>query len=204
MLFLLVAVKTSFKTSSKRTSAARLLSTTTETLECIIAGTLTPRHTLSNPEYSGWYRSAMNTSTMSSLGNDELWIVVEDDEPELEGMTLVADRESGEIVSLSTRSCRDEQKRNTMPSLERYPHLKVVDLHNYRNMRDLHESVCNLPNLQKLALTRCDFLTRLPASIGNLHSLVEVSIAVALTIKRQRRLDVNPFSNLFVFHSFST
>ena len=140
----------------------------------------------------------MNSPTMNSPGNDDLWIVVEDDEPELEGMTLIADRESGDVVSLSTRSCRDEQKPNTMTSLEKYPHLKVVDLHNYRNMRHLHESVCNLPNLQKLSLTRCDFLTRLPASIGNLHSLVEVSIAVAFTIRNNNvELGINPVSNLF-------
>jgi len=118
----------------------------------------------------------MNFSTIGSSGNDDLWIVVEDEEPELEGMTLSADRESGDIVSLSTRSCRDEQRRRSMPSLEGYPNLKVVDLHNYRNMKELHQSICNLPALQKLALTRCDFLTKLPASIGKLDSLVELDL----------------------------
>lgn len=118
----------------------------------------------------------MNPSTMSSPVIDDLWICVEDEEPELEGMTLVADRESGDIVSLSARTCRDEQKSGSMPSLEKYPHLKVVDLHNYRNLRDLHESVCNLPELQKLVLTRCDYLTRIPSSIGNLENLVELDL----------------------------
>ena len=146
----------------------------------------------------------MNPSTMSSPGIDDLWIVVEDEEPELDGMTLVADRESGDIVSLSARSCRDEQKSGSMPSLEKYPHLKVVDLHNYRNLRDLHESVCSLPDLQKLALTRCDFLTRIPASIGNLENLVEVSITVAVTFRKQTsRLTSVHFLIYFVFRFLS-
>lgn len=142
----------------------------------------------------------MNPSTMSSPVIDDLWICVEDEEPELEGMTLVADRESGDIVSLSARSCRDEQKSGSMPSLEKYPHLKVVDLHNYRNLRDLHESVCNLPELQKLVLTRCDYLTRIPSSIGNLENLVEVSINVAASLRKQMsRLTTIHFLICFVF-----
>lgn len=117
----------------------------------------------------------MNSSNFDSLGKEDAWIVVEDGEPELEGMTLAADRESGDIVILSTRSCRNEQLRGSMPSLEAYPHLRVVDLHNYRIMRNLHESICHLPVLQKLTISRCDFLKKLPASIGKLESLVEVS-----------------------------
>jgi hypothetical protein len=127
----------------------------------------------------------MESSTISS-GNDDVWIVVEDEEPELEGMTLVADRESGDIVSLSSRSCSNEQKRRSMPSLKEYPALKVVDLHNYRHMIYLHESIGDLPVLQRLILSRCDLLQKLPASIGSLDRLVEVSYIIihSYTFKR--------------------
>lgn len=123
----------------------------------------------------------MNVSTISS-GNDDVWIVVEDGEPDLEGMTLVADRESGDIVGLSSRNCSTEQKLRSMPSLKEYSTLRVVDLHNYRYMREVHESICNLPVLQKLVLSRCDFLQKLPPSIGSLDRLVEVSLIVIVYI----------------------
>ena len=112
----------------------------------------------------------------SSSENDDVWIVVEDGESDLEGMTLFADRESGDIVGLSSRSCSNEQKRRSLPSLEEHPHLRVVDLHNYRFMKDIHESIGNLTGLQRLVLSRCDSLTKLPASIGSLDRLVEVSL----------------------------
>ena len=111
-------------------------------------------------------------STISS-SNDGIWIVVEDGE--LEGMTLVADRESGDIVGLSSRNSSNEQKRSSMPSLKDYPTLKVVDLHSYRYIRRLHESVTDLAALQRLILSRCDLLQKLPASIGKLNCLVDVS-----------------------------
>ena len=136
-----------------------------------IVGTLSD-HTDQQPMHT------MNSSNVDSLGKEDAWIVVEDEEPELEGMTLAADRESGDIVSLSTRSCTNEQRRGSMPSLEAYPHLRVVDIHNYRIMTTLHESICHLPVLQKLTISRCDFLKKLPASIGNLENLVEVSPAL--------------------------
>ena len=112
-------------------------------------------------------------STRSSE-DDGIWIVVEDRDLELDGMTLVTDGESGDIVGLSSRSCSNEQKRRLMPSFEEYPNLKVVDLHNYRYMRSVHESIANLPDLRKLILSRCDLLQKLPASIGRLDRLVEV------------------------------
>jgi hypothetical protein len=112
----------------------------------------------------------------SSSGNDDVWIVVEDGESDLEGMTLFADRESGDIVGLSSRSCSNEQKRRSLPSLGEHPHLREVDLHNYRYMKDIHESIGNLTGLQRLILSRCDSLTKLPAAIGSLDRLVEVSL----------------------------
>eukprot|EP00536_Pseudo-nitzschia_multiseries_P011003 jgi/Psemu1/297748/fgenesh1_pm.355_\ len=116
---------------------------------------------------------------MESTANQEddgIWIVVEDRDLELDGMTLVADRESGDIVGLSSRSCSNDQKRSSMPSLEDYPNLQVVDLHNYRYIRNLHESVSNLSGLRRLMLSRCDLLQKLPASIGRLDRLVELDL----------------------------
>ena len=117
--------------------------------------------------------TTMDSTILSSGNNAGIWIDVEDGE--LEGMTLVADRETGDIVGLSSRSCNNEQKRSLMPSLKEYPTLKVVDFHNYRYMRRLHKSIADLPVLQRLILSRCDLLQKLPGSIGKLDCLVEVS-----------------------------
>lgn len=117
----------------------------------------------------------MSTDTMDSSDDDGIWVVVEDGALEHKGMTLVADRESGDIVALSTRNCNDEQRRSLMPSLSNYPNLKVVDLHNCRYMRSLHQSIGDLSELNRLILSGCILLQKLPASIGRLDRLVEVS-----------------------------
>jgi hypothetical protein len=109
----------------------------------------------------------------SNFANNGIWIVGE--EGELKGMTMIADRESGDVVCVSSRSCKNEDKRRTMPSLEDHTALKVVDFHNYRYMRTLHDSIGELPTLERLVLSRCDSLRTLPPSIGKLHNLVEVS-----------------------------
>ncbi|MGK3752061.1 MAG: hypothetical protein ACI8RD_004365 [Bacillariaceae sp.] len=115
------------------------------------------------------------TSSLCLSGNDGIWIDVEDGE--LKGMTLIADRESGDTIALSARSCSNENMGSLMPSLKDYSStLRVVDLHNYRYIRNLHESIVDLPFLQRLILSRCDRLQRLPDSIGKLHNLVEVCI----------------------------
>ena len=114
----------------------------------------------------------MNPTSSISGSNSGVWIVVE--EGELKGMTLITDRESGDIVGLSSRSCSNEQMRSSMPSLRDNPNLKVIDLHNYRYIRNLHESVTDLQFLVRLVVSRCDLLQKLPNSIGNLHNLVEV------------------------------
>ena len=119
----------------------------------------------------------MESSTIGS-DKDDVWIVVDDGEPELDGVTLIADRESGDIVGLSSRSCKNEQKRRSMPSLKDYPALKIVDFHNYRYMRELHDSIAFLPDLRRLILSRCDLLQKLPPCIGRLDRLVEVSSIV--------------------------
>jgi Leucine-rich repeat (LRR) protein len=128
-----------------------------------------------------------NLSVMDLTSNDNsvitygegVWIVIE--EGELKGMTMIADRQSGDVVGISARSCKNEDKRNVMPSLKEHSSkLKVVDLHNYRYMKTLHSSIGELPNLERLILSRCDNLQTLPPSIGNLHNLVEVRSRIML------------------------
>ena len=92
----------------------------------------------------------MNPTSSISGSNSGVWIVVE--EGELKGMTLITDRESGDIVGLSSRSCSNEQMRSSMPSLSDNSNLKVIDLHNYRYIRNLHESVTDLQFLERLIL----------------------------------------------------
>lgn len=115
----------------------------------------------------------LSTSTLCISGNDGIWIDIENGE--LTGMTLIAGRDSGDIIGLSARSCSNEHMGSLMPSLKEYAStLRVVDLHNYRYIRNLHESIVDLPFLQRLILSRCDRLEKLPDSVGKLHNLVEV------------------------------
>lgn len=100
------------------------------------------------------------------------WVLVE--EGDLKGFTLIADVNTGDIVCLSARQCNDENRRSYIPTLKDYPTLRVVDLHGYRYMRSLDSSIGDLQCLERLVLTKCDLLTKLPSSIGNLHSLQEV------------------------------
>jgi len=109
-----------------------------------------------------------------SVNYEKITIIVVED-GELEGMTLVVDRESGETVGLSSRSSRNEAKRRSMPSLKDYSALKEIDFHNYRYMRTVADSIGDLRCLQRLILSRCDLLQKLPPSIGKLDQLIEVS-----------------------------
>ena len=106
------------------------------------------------------------------LGKDDDWTMVEGGE--LKGMMRGTDRNNGLVVSLSARQCPDANRWSTMPSLDSFGSLKELDLHKSRYCRQLHVSVCNLENLEKLILTRCERLTSLPESIGLLHNLREV------------------------------
>ena len=106
------------------------------------------------------------------IGKDDDWAMLEGGN--FKGMTIGADRNSGLVVSLSARHCRDNDRWTKMPSLEDYASLKELDLHKSRYMKELHVSICGLQNLQTLILTRCDRLTSLPTDFGKLSCLQEV------------------------------
>ena len=118
-------------------------------------------------------------SISNAVEQQSVWILVEDGD--LKGMTMIADQDSGDIVALSARKCSSEDKRSVLPSLKEYPSLKLVDLHNYRFMKKLDDSIGDLPSLERLVLTRCDLLKTLPPSIGKLHNLVEVRSACRMS-----------------------
>jgi hypothetical protein len=105
-------------------------------------------------------------------GSGSDWILLE--EGELKGMNIIVDHESGNVLSLSTRFCRDEDRWTDMPELTQYPALQTLDLHNSRHIVQLNESIGTIASLKSLILTRCDALNGLPTSIGQLTSLQEV------------------------------
>ena len=89
---------------------------------------------------------------------------------------IVVDDDNGEALSLSTRSCRDAEKWEIMPSLLLYAAtLKVLDLHKARYLVHLNDSICQMIHLRTLTLTQCDRLVSLPEDIGALISLEEVN-----------------------------
>jgi hypothetical protein len=101
------------------------------------------------------------------------WVLV--NEGGLKGVTLVVDRKTGEAISLSTRSCHDEDRWETVPVLSQYKSLEVLDLYNSRYMTEFDASVCYGPSVKRLLLTRCDNLRTIAPSLGVLENLVEVS-----------------------------
>jgi hypothetical protein len=104
------------------------------------------------------------------------WILIEDGN--LKGMNIIVDDCTGNVLSFSTRFCREAERWiGEMPSLQAYPKMLKLDLYKSRYITDLHESVGYLGNLKKLDLTRCECLERLPDSIGGLGNLQEVSSA---------------------------
>ena len=110
---------------------------------------------------------------------DDSWVLVEDGD--MKGVALITDRDAGEVVCLSSRYKNDIDRWIQMPPLSGYAStLQVLDLHNSRYMEQLHESVGELSQLRRLVLTGCDMLTGLPASIGNLKNLIEVSLVMLL------------------------
>jgi hypothetical protein len=89
--------------------------------------------------------------------------------------TLMADRQSGKIVFLSTRNSRDSDRWSLMPTVEPFKEsLVALDLHKSRYIQTLHESVGDLKCLKYLMITRCTSLRTLPDSLGSLSNLEEV------------------------------
>ena len=116
--------------------------------------------------------SSSGSSAGGGAGGDGVWIVV--DEGDLKGMTMVTDRQTGDVIGLSSRNCSNGDKRRDMPPLDEYPELKVVDFHGQRYMKSIDESIGVPAKMERLILTRMDSLTTLHPAVGNLHNLVEV------------------------------
>jgi hypothetical protein len=107
------------------------------------------------------------------IGKDDVWSTVDDGE--LKGLRIGIGP-GGLVVSLSSRHAKDGARwLKIMPSLELYPALRELDLHKNRYIQTLHDSVCNLLQLETLKLTLCESLTTLPSEIGRLTDLREVS-----------------------------
>jgi hypothetical protein len=115
---------------------------------------------------------------IASLAGDEKspengdWVLV--DEGDLRGVGLIFDKNTSEAISLSTRSCRDEDRWETVPDLKSFKFLEILDLNNSRYITEFDASVCYGPSIKKLFLTRCDRLRTISTSIGLLENLVEV------------------------------
>jgi hypothetical protein len=111
---------------------------------------------------------------LRTMGNEDpsSWYLVEGGE--LKGAVIILD-ENGEAVSLSSKSCRDIDRWEIMPSVASYSFsLRVLDLHKARYMSSLHDSICSMKNLRILTLSQCDRLVVLPENLGALESLEEV------------------------------
>ena len=133
---------------------------------------------MSPPEFSS------DILDYSDDGSDEWqWVVVQEvdgddankeNNNDMTGVSLLIQSSTNETKALSTRKRRDAQRWKVMPSLAKYPLLQKLDLYNSRYITHLHDSVGDLRDLQKLVLTRCWALERLPSSLGNLEKLQEV------------------------------
>ena len=102
------------------------------------------------------------------------WILIDDGA--MKGVNIVVDNQTKEVMHLSTRFTRDQDRwmNNSMPSLEDYSSLRILDLHNSRYLTTLHDSVTGLHQLRTLILTKCDNLVSLPGSIGSCKMLETV------------------------------
>ena len=98
------------------------------------------------------------------------WALVENGE--LKGMKY----DEASFLSLSSENTREVDRWRVMPSLEKYPLLKKLDLYKQRHIQHLHDSVCDLIHLQVLSLVRCEKLDRLPENIGKLTNLQELDL----------------------------
>mmetsp|Transcript_61089 Transcript_61089/g.149566 ORF Transcript_61089/g.149566 Transcript_61089/m.149566 type:complete len:348 (-) Transcript_61089:289-1332(-) len=125
-------------------------------------------------EITGGITSSSSSGRSDSDGGDGVWIVVDDGD--LKGMTMVTDRQTGDVICLSSKNCSNEDKRRDMPSLDEYPELKVVDFHGQRYMKCINESIGVPAKMERLILSRMDSLTTLHPAVGNLHNLVELDL----------------------------
>jgi hypothetical protein len=116
--------------------------------------------------------AATRSSVFAGSGCDGVLIVV--DEGDFKGMTMITDRQTGDVVGITSKNCSNENKRSDMPLLNEYPELKVVDFHGQRYMTSINETICVPTKMERLILSRMDSLQRLHPAIGNLHHLVEV------------------------------
>jgi hypothetical protein len=110
--------------------------------------------------------------SLVDVGSKSDWILLE--EGNLKGMNIVVDHETGDVLSFSTRFCRDVDRWTAMPSLAQYETLQMLDLHNSRYLVQLHDSVGSLKKLRSLILSNCESLVGLPESLGELKNLQEV------------------------------
>jgi len=112
--------------------------------------------------------------SLATAGTGGDWILVS--EGVLKGATLTVQRETGKTISLSTRSCREEDRwEEKIPDLSSYTaDLQVLDLHKSRYLVEFDASLCPAPKLQRLLLTRCDHLSTICPSVGSLQNLTEV------------------------------
>ena len=105
--------------------------------------------------------------------------VVEEDWTIVEGGELNGMKRDKGVNSLSSHNTRDVDRWLEMPSLEECASLKKLDLYKNRYIKNLHESVCQLSNLEVLSLVRCEKLIGLPEQIGNLRNLQELDLTDA-------------------------
>lgn len=103
------------------------------------------------------------------------WVLLP--EGEIQGLSIIVDHTTGDVILLSTRDSKDSERwKDDMPSLQAFTSARELDLHGSRYIRTLHGSVCSLVNLKRLKLTKCDRLEKLPDSLGNLQRLEEVRL----------------------------
>ena len=117
-------------------------------------------------------------------GGQDDWILI--DEGSMAGINILVDHETDEVVSISSRYTRDSDRwKGMMPSLAPYSKsLLHLDLDNSRYLIELSDSIGSLLLLQKLYLTRCSRLERLPVTLCNLSNLQDVSFDCYVSLLR--------------------
>lgn len=134
-------------------------------------------------------RTTLDFDCPSDSEDSDNWILLDDGV--MKGVNIVVDNKSGNVIQLSTRFTKDQDRWTTndndgMPSLEGYSSsLQILDLHNSRYLTSLHDSVTSLGRLRKLILTSCDRLERLPDSLGRNEQLQEVRTISIILYARQ-------------------